>query len=271
MTVCTADKVGTPSILELLELERIEQDLYRSKVLLDLPFALYGGQAAAQALRAAGDTVPDGRLPHSLHGYYLRGGDASKPVVFQVERDRDGRSFSARRVVASQDGEVIFTLSASFHALSAECDHQEHPAPRAPSPAHSEEWTPVPDLLSIEFRVPRQPYADAVWPTRFWARSTVPLPGDPLLHACVLTYVSDISTGLAGMGQVGSYCGASLDHAVWFHRPLRMDDWALFDLHPQTVAFGRGWYTGTVHTATGLLGASLTQEQLFRAGTNRHA
>jgi acyl-CoA thioesterase-2 len=260
-----------PSILDLLELERIEQNLYRSTVLFDVPFALYGGQVAAQALKAVGDTVPDGRVPHSLHGYYLRSGDAAKPMLFRVECDRDGGSFSARRVVALQDGKTVFTMSASFHAPSADLDHQEHPAPRTSPPDQLEEWRPLPGLVSIETRVPPQPYADAVWPTRFWARSTLALPDSPLVHACVLTYVSDTSTGLAGVDDAEDRCGPTLDHSVWFHRAERMDDWMLFDLHPQTVASGRGWYTGTVHASTGALVASLTQEHLFRAGAGRHA
>jgi acyl-CoA thioesterase-2 len=270
VTASPADMLTAPSVLDLLELERLDRDLYRSTVLFDLPFALYGGQVAAQALKAAGDTVPDGRVPHSLHGYYLRSGDAAKPTVFRVDRDRDGRSFSARRVVAVQDGKVIFSMSASFHTPSADLDYQEHPAPGTPPPDSLEEWRPIPELLSIEIRVPPQPYPDPAWPTRFWARSTVPLPDSPLLQACVLTYVSDASTGLAGMEEADTYCGPTLDHSVWFHRPARMDDWTLFDLHPQTAASGRGWYTGRVHTSTGALAASLTQEHLFRAGANRH-
>jgi len=259
-----------PSILDLLRLERLDRDLYRSTVLFDVPFALYGGQVAAQALKAAGDTVPDGRLPHSLHGYYLRGGDAAKPTLFRVDRDRDGGSFSARRVVAVQDGEVIFSMSASFHSPVVDRDHQEHSAPRTAAPDLLEEWRPVPNLISIDVRVPPQPYTDPVWPTRFWARSAVPLPDNPLLHACVLTYVSDASTGLAGVAGAGTHCGPTLDHGVWFHRPARMDDWTLFDLQPQTTAFGLGWYTGRVHTSTGDLAAGLVQEHIFRAGANRH-
>src|SRR5919202_5825385 len=105
-----------PTVLDVLDLEELDRDLYRSTLVFDDPFPLYGGQVAAQALRAAGPTVPEGRLPHSLHGYFLRSGNARRPAIFRVDRDRDGRSFSARRVVAVQGGEVVFNMSASFAA-----------------------------------------------------------------------------------------------------------------------------------------------------------
>ncbi|MFB4319245.1 acyl-CoA thioesterase [Actinomadura sp. 21ATH] len=251
-----------PSVLDLLALEELDRDLYRTTVAFDDPYPLYGGQVAAQALRAAGGTVPEGRLPHSLHGYYLRGGDAARPTIFRVDRDRDGRSFSARRVVALQGGEVIFNMSASFHTPEDDDDRQAHPMPAAPPPEESA-GDALPRLFSLEGRVPPQPY-ESDWPTRMWARSTLPLPADPLVHACVLTYLSDISSGLAALHDGPGRSGSSLDHAVWFHRPVRMDDWVLMDLVPHTVAAGRGWYTGSIHAHDGTLAASLTQEALFR-------
>src|SRR6202142_2114818 len=126
--------LGQPSILDLLDLERVEQALYRSCVVVERPWPLYGGQVAAQALYAAGCTVPDGRLPHSLHGYFLRSGSAARPTVFQVFRDRDGRSFSARRVVAIQDGEVIFNISASFAEPRDGAERDVDPVPVVPAP-----------------------------------------------------------------------------------------------------------------------------------------
>jgi acyl-CoA thioesterase-2 len=249
-------------VLELLTLEELDRDLYRTTVAFDDPYPLYGGQVAAQALRAAGGTVPEGRLPHSLHGYYLRGGDAARPTIFRVDRDRDGRSFSARRVVALQGGEVIFNMSASFHTPEDDVDHQAHPMPDAPlseAPASAD----LPRLFSVESRLPPQPYGGDS-PTRFWARCTQTLPDDPLVHACFLTYLSDISTGLAALHDGPGRAGSSLDHAVWFHRPVPMDEWVLMDLVPQTVSAGRGWYTGTIHAPGGTLAASLTQEILFR-------
>ncbi|WP_289009437.1 acyl-CoA thioesterase domain-containing protein [uncultured Thermomonospora sp.] len=262
------DEETGPSLLELLDLEEIDRDLYRAATVFDDPPRLYGGQVAAQALRAAGGTVPQGRVPHSLHGYYLRAGDAARPTIFRVERDRDGRSFSARRVVALQGGEVIFNMSVSFHTPQPGVDRQVHPAPEAPAPEGLAPTT-LPRLQSVECRLPPQP-SPTRWPTRFWARCTDALPDDDLVHACVLTYLSDISTGLAAIESDGPEMpGASLDHAVWFHRPVRMDEWVLMDLVPHTVAGGRGWYTGTLHTARGVLVASLAQEALFRAPRSR--
>src|SRR6202020_2926134 len=143
--------LGQPSILDLLDLERVEQDLYRSCVVVERPGALYGGQVAAQALYAAGCTVPDGRLPHSLHGYFLRSGSAARPTIFQVYRDRDGRSFSARRVVAIQDGEVIFNMSASFAEPTGGAEHEADPPPVVPAPdALPEDTHPSP--VSHNFR-----------------------------------------------------------------------------------------------------------------------
>ena len=256
-----------PSVLDVLDLEEIDRDLYRSRLHFADPFPLYGGQVAAQALLAAGRTVPPDRLPHSLHGYFLRSGDAARPAVFRVERDRDGRSFSARRVVAIQGGEVIFNMSASFTAGSRGPDVAVDPAPGAEPPDGLPSHT-LPRLFSFEARRPAQPYPDAHWPTRFWARSTAALPDDPLLHACVLTYLSDIGTGLSALPDDQASPGPSLDHAVWFHRAARPDDWVLMDLVPRTVAGGRGWYTGTLHTTDGTLAASFVQETLFRPGPN---
>jgi acyl-CoA thioesterase-2 len=179
-----------------------------------------------------------------------------------VDRDRDGRSFSARRVVAVQGGEVIFNMSASFHTPEDDVDQQVHAMPEA-TPPQELDGDALPRLFSMEGRVPPQPY-ESDWPTRMWARSTERLPDDPLVHACVLTYLSDVFTGLGAMPGGAARAGSSLDHAVWFHRPVRMDEWVLMDLVPHTVAAGRGWYTGTIHAHDGTLAASLAQETLFR-------
>jgi acyl-CoA thioesterase II len=258
--------LGQPSILDLLDLERIEENLYRSSVVVERPWALYGGQVAAQALYAAGSTVPGGRLPHSLHGYFLRSGSSAKPTVFQVYRDRDGRSFSARRVVAIQDGEVIFNMSASFAEPRAGAGHDAGPAPTVTAP----DLMPSVDHpyhLSVETRPASEDQVGWRVPTRFWCRCTVPLPDDDLLHACVLTYMSDMSTGLISLEDDQAESGASLDHAVWFHRRPRLDDWVLVDLVPQTVAGGRGWYTGAFYGPDGVRIASIAQEALFRHPT----
>lgn len=254
------------TVFDVLDLEEIDRDLYRSTLVFSDPLPLYGGQVAAQALLAAGRTVPAERLPHSLHGYFLRSGHAHRPTVFRVVRDRDGRSYSARRVVAIQDGEVIFSMSASFAVDAEGPDCRANPPPEVESPDGLRGYD-IPRLFSMEGRKPTQPFPSR-WPTRFWARCRLPLPDDPLVHACVLTYLSDIGTGLAAFPQDEASPGASLDHAVWFHRPLRLDEWVLVDMVPRTVARGRGWYIGEVLATDGTLGASFTQEALFRRGPN---
>jgi len=251
------------TVLDLLEVEQIERDLYRSVVVFNEKHALYGGQVAAQALLAAGRTVPAGRNPHSLHCYYLRGGSAARPVLFRVDQDRDGRSYSARRVTALQDGEVIFTLSASFAVPCDGADHEVEPLPEGPEPDALPEWE-FERLWSMQARVTPQRTPSTPWPSRFWARSAVELPDSPLIHACVLTYLSDISSGLVDVPGGAEWAGSTLDHAVWFHRPVRLDEWVLMDLLPQTVAAGRGLYNGTIRRLDGATAATLAQESLFR-------
>jgi acyl-CoA thioesterase-2 len=251
------------TLLDLLDLEELDRDLYRTTAVFDEPYSLFGGQVAAQALLAAGRTVPDDRLPHSLHGYYLSRGNAARPAIFRVERDRDGRSFSARRVVAIQGGQVIFNMSCSFHRPQTGLDRQAGPPPATEAPA-SLPRLQLPRQFDVECRRPAQPYPDADWETRLWARATVPLTDDPLLHASVLTYLSDVSGGLAAWHDGRSHSGASLDHAVWFHRPVRLDDWVLMDVTPRSAAGGRGLYNGTIHSGDGRLVATIVQECLFR-------
>jgi acyl-CoA thioesterase II len=261
--VSTARTVHT--VLDLLDLETVEEDLYRASLVYDDDhYPLYGGQVAAQALLAAGRTVGADRTPHSLHGYFLRGGSSARPTEFRVERDRDGRSYSARRVVATQDDAVIFTMSASFAVPTVDVDIEPHPVADLP-PLTGLPDEPLDRLLSFDGRFPAQARTGpGVLPTRFWARCTAPLPDSPLVHACVLTYLTDFSTGLALLDGGASVTGASLDHAVWFHRGLRIDDWVLMDLEPQSAAGARGWYTGAVHRTDGVRVASLAQEALFR-------
>lgn len=249
-----------PSILDLLDLEYIEENIYRSCAVFAEPHRLFGGQVAAQALYAAGRTVPDGRMPHSLHGYFLRQGSTVRPTLFLVDRDRDGHSFSARRVVAIQQGEVIFNMSASFAAPRPGADRDADDAPELTPPDALPSVT-HPRLTSLELR---SPDSGQRLPSRFWIRCTQRLPEDPMLHAAVLAYTSDISTGLIALEDDGSQTGPSVDHAVWFHRPALMDDWTWHELTPHTVAGGRGWYTGAVYTPDGTRIASIAQEALFR-------
>lgn len=260
--------IGRPDssadLLDVLDLETIEENLYRANLVFAQEHALYGGQVAAQALHAAGLTVAPERRAHSLHGYFLRKGDSQIPTVYQVFRDRDGRSFSARRVVAIQRGAVIFNMSASFHVQEDGWAAQTEQMPVTEPP----EDLPARDLhrlFSMESRRPSQPFT-VVTPrlTRFWARATIPLPDNPLIHACVLTYLSDISTGVLPAEDGSAGPNSSLDHAIWFHRPVNMNEWTLSDYHPQVSGHGRGWYTGSIFTADGALAASIAQETLFR-------
>jgi acyl-CoA thioesterase II len=263
----TADATAAPSILDLLDLEYVEENLYRCCTVLEWASRLYGGQVAAQAIYAAGRTVPDGRLPHSLHGYFLRQGSAARPTLFRVERDRDGQAFSARRVVAVQDGEVIFNMATSFAVPRPGADLDAEPCPEMPAPDKLPRWT-HPHYPSFEFRPAEDGHR---LPSRFWIRCMAELPDDPLLHAAVLTYISDISNGLVTLEGDDMRSGPSLDHAVWFHRPARMDEWTWQDLVPQTAAGGRGLYTGAIFSADRSRVASIAQEALFRKRNGREA
>ena len=211
-----------PSILELLDLEYIEEDIYRSCLTFNEPHTLFGGQVAAQALYAAGKTVPGGRLPHSLHGYFLRAGDTRRPTLFRVDRDRDGGASSARRVVAIQNGEVIFNMAASFTRPRVIdeplLDRDAVPIGSFPAVDDLPSRT-YPRHPSFEFRHEASPHR---LPERFWIRCLEPLPSpeqDPLLHAAVLTYISDISTGLILLEPSGYVASSSIDHAVWLPPP----------------------------------------------------
>ncbi len=263
-----ADEVS-PGLTDLLTLERIEADLFRSGVVYDDPYGLYGGQVAAQALHAAAQTVPDGRHPHSLHGYFLSRGDPARRVLLAVNRDRDGRSYSNRRVIAIQNGVVIFNMAASFHVAEDGPDYQAHQMPQVAPPEDATDISRRTRMLGIEVKVPKQANPGQEWPSRVWMRSREPL-GDETMHAYALTYVSDMFTGLAsvpGIEQVGPV--TSIDHAVWFFRRIALDDWVLMDLQPESTAGGRGMYTGRIFASDGTLAAGIAQESLFRPGSRR--
>ncbi len=258
-------------LVRLLDLEELDTDLYRGvneSVAAERP-QLFGGQVAAQALRAAAHTVPEGRLPNSLHGYFLRPGRGDRPVVLRVARDRDGRSFSARHVVALQDGEAIFSMSASFGTPRPGA---EWSSPRTPA-AQPEDIDDRIGLARIIRTVrikplePTFPYPPGEWPlpARVWLCALHPLPDDPILHACALTYMSDVGCGF-GDGTVPGVerGGSSIDHALWFHEALRADDWVLLEMWPLKAGGGRGLYAGTMQDRDGRVGAMLTQEILFR-------
>ncbi|WP_029088077.1 acyl-CoA thioesterase [Brevibacterium album] len=252
------------SFAAMMELEMIDENIYRAGYVFDEPYALYGGQVAAQSLRAAGLTVEAERRPHSLHGYFLRPGNASQPTVFQVHRDRDGRSFSARRVVALQGGKVIFNMACSF-AAPFESPERSEPMPVAEAPMGS--VSPLPRMFGFEARLTEQVHTAPDYPLRFWARCTEDL-GDPaedqLLHLCALTYLSDISSGVGAWNTEEFRSDSSLDHALWFHQDVDMNAWTLMDLHPESVSHGRGLYRGRLGTEAGVQVATIAQETLFR-------
>ncbi|HUF34220.1 MAG TPA: acyl-CoA thioesterase II [Acidimicrobiales bacterium] len=262
-------------ILRLLDLEE-DGDAFVAPTPSDGPERLFGGQVASQSLRAATLTVGEDRLPHSLHAYFMRPGRPGTPLRLEVDRLRDGRSFTTRGVTASQDGEPIFSLTASFHIAEAGDDWQL-PAPGAPDPesfeAPDSPFTRFASMSPFELRPVSKP-APGGFPIihPFWVRTKGPLPDDPALHACVLAFISDMgvvgSARAPGSSLPARFMGASLDHALWFHRPARADDWLLFSVDPMSNAGSRGLARGTMHTRDGVLVASLAQEALLRdAGT----
>jgi acyl-CoA thioesterase-2 len=259
-------------ILRLLDLEPVGEDAFLAPTPTEGPGRLFGGQVASQSLRAACLTVEEGRPPHSLHAYFILPGRPGEPLRLDVQRSRDGRSFTTRHVTASQNGSPIFELVASFHAPEDGYDWQL-PGPSGITPPEDIEPPVLPDFLRatipFDMRLATTPEPGG-FPIAhpFWIRSQTALDDDPALHACVMTFLSDM--GVVGSARApGSltnrFSGASLDHAVWFHRKVRMDDWVLMDLVPHSISGGRGFYSGTIRSADGSLAASLAQEALFRA------
>jgi acyl-CoA thioesterase II len=274
-------------LLDLLDLEQIEVNIFRGRSPDERRQRVFGGQVAGQALVAAGRTVPEDRPVHSLHAYFIRPGDPSVPIVYTVDRVRDGRSFTTRRVSAIQHGKVIFTLSASFHRAEPGVEHAD-PMPDAPPPEqverNSDRWAKV--LGEDHPRVADNPFdLRSVGPLSIeaerdpslrtttnlvWLRVDGELPDDPLLHVCLMTYASDMTlldSVLLGHGLSwldGRTSGASLDHAMWFHRPFRADRWLLYAQDSPVAHGGRGLAHGEVFTAEGELVVSVMQEGLIR-------
>ena len=279
------------ALLDLLDLEQIEVNIFRGRSPDERRQRVFGGQVAGQALVAAGRTVPADRPVHSLHAYFIRPGDPSVPLVYTVDRVRDGRSFTTRRVTAIQHGKPIFTLSASFHHPESGLEHATPmPAARRPEelrpnaerlaeaiggplPTHFRE-SPI-ELRSVgplSVELARDPSLRAKddHSNLVWVRVTGELPDDPLLHVCLMTYVSDLTlleTALLEHGITwldGRASGASLDHAMWFHRPFRADQWLLYAQDSPIAADGRVLARGQVFTAAGDLVVSVVQEGLIR-------
>ncbi len=276
-------------LIDLLDLEEIEQNHYRATSPNEGWQRVYGGQVIGQALVAASRTVPEDRHAHSLHGYFLRPGDTSVPILYTVDRIRDGRSFTTRRVVAVQHGRAIFNMSISFQIDEEGFDHQI-PMPEAPRPedlrderALREEWlSEAPpeyaDAMSsvrpIEVRPvnPVNIFAPEKRPPQqlCWMKCRDPLPDDPRLHQCVLAYLSDWSLlDTATLPHAISFMDtsmqmASLDHAMWFHRPFRADEWLLYVQDSPSAGGARGLNRGLIYDQAGRLVASAAQEGLIR-------
>ena len=280
-------------LLTLLDLERIEDNVFVGRSPSEPVQRVFGGQVLAQALVAATRTVDPARLCHSFHAYFLRPGDPAIPILYEVDRSRDGGSFTARRVVAIQHGVPIFTLSSSFQRVEQGFEHQSQ-MPVVPAPETLE------DDQQMLLKDPGLPPAMRAWVERerpfetrsvigrgqfsngrmgdraarapldhIWLRTRGAVADDPVLHRALLAFVSDISlldTALLPHGKsiFSDVQVASLDHAMWFHRPFRADDWLLYVQDSPSASGGRGFNRGAIYTREGVLVASVAQEGLIR-------
>jgi acyl-CoA thioesterase II len=281
-------QAAVDALVRLLDLEALGDDRFLGISPPVGPQRVFGGQVAGQALVAAGRTVDPERQVHSLHGYFVRPGDPTVPITYAVENIRDGRSFSVRRSVAQQHGKVIFFMSASFHVPEDGLDHHEAAPADIPPPEEvptvAERLAKYPERAGIWSMIPRpidvryvgepgwvRPGDRPASPTqRVWMRIDGKLPDDPLLHACALTFASDLTlldSVLAVHGAVwgpGGFVGASLDHALWFHRGFRADEWFLYDSVSPSASDARGLATGRMFTRDGRHIATAVQEGLLR-------
>jgi acyl-CoA thioesterase-2 len=273
-------------LVRLLDLEAIEVNIFRGIQPDDEVQRVFGGQVAAQALMAAGRTVGHGRV-HSLHSYFLRPGDPATPILYEVDRIRDGRSFTTRRVVAIQHGEAIFNMAASFHDDETGPEHQI-PMPEVPRPEEvpslrerlsSSAWAEsLADWFARPHPIDQRYIGDLPWKRsddaepyqRLWIRADGDLPDDPLLHACVATYASDMSLYDTILKVhptrwlESTFMGASLDHCMWFHRPFRSDEWLLYDTDSPVATGARGLARGFLFDLQGRLAVTMVQEGLVR-------
>jgi acyl-CoA thioesterase-2 len=253
------------TLAELLDLEVLDRDLFRGVNVGMNRHRLFGGQVAAQALRAAGLTVPDDRFPHSFHGYFLRQGRSDRAVILHVDRDRDGGSFSARHVRAVQDGEVIFSMLASFTVERPGGEFEALARADRPPPAAGDRVERLLLLDVVEINPLAMENGRVTHPDALWIRARDPLPDDRLLRACAIAYVSDLGTGFGQVEVEGVVTGGpSIDHVMWFRRDVDPCEWLLLDLQPGAAAGGLGVYTGTVRDCEGRLAALLAQEMLLR-------
>ena len=276
------------ALLNLLDLEPLELNLFRGRSPQVGWQRVFGGQVIGQALVAACRTVA-GRPPHSMHAYFLLPGDPKVPIIYEVDRIRDGKSFTTRRVVAIQHGQAIFSMSVSFHVDEPSLTHQA-PMPEVPPPEQlpnenqAREWVlaNMPEPIRRYYELERPIEMRPVEYTRYlgqkfenarfhvWIRTTGQLPDDPAIHQCVLAYASDwtlLDTALVPHGRSlfeREFMAASLDHALWFHRPFRADDWLLYAQDSPNMSGARGFSRGQIFASDGTLVASVAQEGLVR-------
>jgi acyl-CoA thioesterase-2 len=277
-------------LLNILDLEQLEVNLFRGRSPQSTRPRVYGGQVIGQALVAACRTLDvNGRPPHSLHAYFLLGGDPKVPIVYDVDRIRDGKSFTTRRVVAIQHGEAIFTMAVSFHRdepgmshqarmpevpkpedLPSDADIRARVLPMMPEPVRRfyERERPI-ELRPVEFdRYLGKKIEDGRF--HVWIRATGQLPDEPAIHQCVLAYASDmmlLDSALIPLGRTvfePTIMAASLDHALWFHRAFRADDWLLYAQDSPNLSGARGFARGLIFARDGTLVASVVQEGLLR-------
>ena len=272
------------SLLSLLDIETLDVDLYLGTAPKTDVQRVFGGHVAAQALVAAVRTVDEERQVHSLHSYFLRPGNPKHNIIFHVDRIREGRSFTTRRVVAKQQGKAIFHLSVSFQVAEDGPEHADE-MPEVPGPDELEtleqqfagwgvDWKPpFPEWSSIDLRyvkLPNEVARDRSPHMQTWFRVLDHVPKVPHLHVCVLTYMSDMSllgTTITPHGAIPGNHGyrmASLDHAMWFHRPFRADEWLLYDMRSSNAFGARGLAQGQLFTEDGKLVATVVQEGLVR-------
>ncbi|MGY1827874.1 acyl-CoA thioesterase [Blastococcus sp. SYSU DS0541] len=285
-----AEDTQAAALLSVLDLTEREPDVFVGKTPSSERQRIFGGQVAGQALVAAGRTVPAGRGVHSLHSYFLRPGDPSEEIRYSVDRIRDGRSFSTRRVIACQrrKGEdvAIFALTADFHVGEPAVAEHSLPMPQVAGPA---EMIGTEEIVArhggraafmaamgrvVEQRFLHDPFAappkspphTQSWT---WFRVAGELHDDPVVQAAALTFVSDLTLLSAGFARLGGgwpdFIGASLDHAVWFHRPVRADDWLLYETDSPAAAAGRALCLGQIWAADGTHVATVAQEGLIRS------